>query len=282
MILLIGGTSETAPLATGIAEAGCAVLVSTATDVPLDVGDHPLIRRRTGRLDERQMVELIKKEGVTAIVDAAHPYAVAAHKTVELAARRLKIPCFVFRRPVAIEEAVGKPFLGINDDAKEPAWSATAVLFVENHAEAAELAFAGRSPVLLTTGSRNLAPYAEAARRTGTSLVVRVLNTPESLAACREAGISKESILTGRGPFSVEENIAAIRRFGIGTLVTKEGGKAGGMEAKYKAARLTKCRLIVIRRPSIATSGPVFDNETAMIAAVKKHIFSLKQRKRPA
>ncbi len=43
MILLIGGTSETAPLASGLAAAGYEVLVSTATDAPAGDRDHPRI-----------------------------------------------------------------------------------------------------------------------------------------------------------------------------------------------------------------------------------------------
>ncbi|MBF0509675.1 MAG: precorrin-6A/cobalt-precorrin-6A reductase [Deltaproteobacteria bacterium] len=43
MILLIGGTSETASFAEALAAAGFDVLVSTATDVALEVGRHPRI-----------------------------------------------------------------------------------------------------------------------------------------------------------------------------------------------------------------------------------------------
>lgn len=41
MILLLGGTSDTAPIARGLAAVGLPVLVSTATDIDLDVGVHP-------------------------------------------------------------------------------------------------------------------------------------------------------------------------------------------------------------------------------------------------
>ena len=99
MILLIGGTSETAPLAAGLAAAGYDVLVSTATDVPLAIEEHPRIHRRTGRLDEEGLVALAEEKGIRAIVDAAHPYAAAAHAAAQNAAKRLGIPCLVFRRP---------------------------------------------------------------------------------------------------------------------------------------------------------------------------------------
>ncbi|MBU3932175.1 MAG: precorrin-6A/cobalt-precorrin-6A reductase, partial [Proteobacteria bacterium] len=101
MILLIGGTSETAPLASGLAEAGYKVLVSTATTAPLAIGDHPRIARRAGRLDEEEMAALGKEKGIRAIVDASHPYAVAAHAATHNAAQRLGIPCLVFRRTTA-------------------------------------------------------------------------------------------------------------------------------------------------------------------------------------
>jgi hypothetical protein len=156
MILLIGGTSETAPLASGLAAAGYAVLVSMATAAPLAIGDHPRISRRAGRLDEEGMVALGKEKGIRAIVDAAHPYAEVAHEAAHNAAKRLGIPYLVFRRP----------------DALTPE---SPVRFAADHAEAAEMAFASGRPVLLTTGSRNLAPYAEAARRTGIPFAVRVL-----------------------------------------------------------------------------------------------------------
>ncbi len=250
MILMIGGTSETAPLASGLAEAGYEVLVSTATDSPLNVGDHPRISRRRGRLDEEGLVALGKKKGIRAIVDAAHPYAVAVHAAVQVAARRLGIPCLVFRRPEALTS--GNP-----------------VRFVADHAEAAEMAFTEGRPVLLTTGSRNLAPYVEAARRTGVPLAVRILDAPESLAACRAAGIPEDRIITGRGPFSMEENLAAIRRFDIGVIVTKESGRAGGIEAKLAAAQKADCRVIVLRRPYTPTADPAFDHPAVLITALQ-------------
>ena len=49
MILLLGGTSSTAEIALGLAAAGYRVLVSQATDVPLDVGRHAAGREPLGR-----------------------------------------------------------------------------------------------------------------------------------------------------------------------------------------------------------------------------------------
>ena len=38
------------------------MLVSTATDIPLDVGNHERIHRRAGALDESALGELIRDE----------------------------------------------------------------------------------------------------------------------------------------------------------------------------------------------------------------------------
>jgi precorrin-6A/cobalt-precorrin-6A reductase len=253
MILLIGGTSETALLAAGLADAGYDVLVSTATDSRLDVGNHPRICRRAGRLDESGMIALVKEREIRAIVDAAHPYAVSVHAAAGRAAKCLGIPCLVFGRPESpVQEGD--------------------IRFAANHAAAAELAFADGRPILLTTGSRNLAPYAEAARRTGIPLAVRVLDAPESLAACRASAIPEERIIADRGPFSLAENLAAIRRFEIGVIVTKESGRAGGFEAKLAAAREANCLLIVLRRPETASSDPTFDDPDTLIATMKELI----------
>lgn len=79
MILLLGGTSDAQPIALCLAEAGYRVLVSQATDVPLETPLHGNIEARCGPLDECGLAALVDRRAVRAIVDAAHPYAVAAH-----------------------------------------------------------------------------------------------------------------------------------------------------------------------------------------------------------
>jgi precorrin-6x reductase len=335
MVLLIGGTSETAPLAAGLAGAGYAVLVSTATEAPLAIGDNPRIRRRSGRLDAEGLAGLCRKEGIRAIVDAAHPYAVAAHAAAAAAAARLGIPCLTFRRPTIFTADNGRsphtgdavipggettpaPTVGYSSgpdrspgcptaatdvsdhggdrmtlpvDVKDvttpnrskkpgsPRWPSGGaapdtpsppIRFAADHGEAARIAFADGRPVLLTTGSRNLAPYAAEAHRTGVPLAARVLDAPESLAACAAAGIPAERIIAARGPFSTAENLAAIGRFGIGVIVTKESGEAGGLEAKLAAAAAADCVVVLIRRPEIPAAGPIFADPAALVAALRR------------
>ncbi len=233
MILLLGGTSDAPPIALRLAEAGYRVLVSQATDVPLEAPRHGNIETRYGPLDERGLAELVDRHAIRAIVDATHPYAVAVHAAASRVADEKDIPYLRFLRPAAIEAA------------------APGVELVADHAAAAVAAFRRGRPVLLTTGTRNLGPYIEQARLTGLPFMVRVLDHPESLDVCRRAGIRPEQVIAGRGPFSVEDNRRHIRAFAAGVLVTKDSGTAGGTAEKLEAAWAEGCDVIVVARPAL-------------------------------
>ncbi|MFH0825512.1 MAG: precorrin-6A reductase [Pseudomonadota bacterium] len=240
-VLLIGGTSETSRLAESLAEAGLGVLVSLAGNTPLDVGTHPRIRKRVGPLDEALMEGLVNDRHVSCIVDAAHPYASQVHLTSRTVAVRLGLPYFRWVR----EESV------IED--------APLIRFADDHEDAATLAASMGHSVLLTTGSRNLIPYARECARAGISLAARVLPDEDSVMACSIASIPQEKIITGRGPFSLDENLAAIRQYGIDVLVTKDGGPAGGVPEKLKAAEISGCKVVVIRRPVLPSDNEYGD-----------------------
>jgi precorrin-6A/cobalt-precorrin-6A reductase len=208
-------------------------LVCTATDVPLEVGDHSRISRRVGPLDEEAMAALVRENGVKAIVDATHPYAAAAHVTAANVAKTMGIPCMRWQRPGAVDES-------------------DKVQFAEDHEQAAVMAASYRGPILLTVGSNNLSPYVREAKKAGVPVVARVLDRHESVDAALGAGVLPGNIIQGRGPFSVEENIALIRKFNIRIIVTKDSGEAGGVPAKLEAAKREGCRVVVVRRPEEA------------------------------
>ncbi|MEN6466194.1 MAG: precorrin-6A reductase [Syntrophaceae bacterium] len=238
MILLLGGTSDTAPIATRLARAGMRVLVSLATDVPLETGAglYPGIEERSGPLDPESMASLVREKGISLIVDATHPYAVSIRETARAAARRLKVPYLTYVRPAGVAHAA----------------ESDSILYAAGHEDAARIAFSFGRPVLLTTGSRNLAPYAREAKSAQARLAVRVLPHASSLQACRALDIPEENIVAGRGPFSLETNRETIRKFGIGVLVTKDSGAAGGVGAKIEAARREGCRVVIVNRPEIS------------------------------
>lgn len=235
MILLLGGTSETKEIALALAETGETVLVSTATDNELDVGAHENIARRVGRLDAEGMAELMREKAVRLVVDATHPFAAAAQDTARRAAEKIGVRHIRFQRPASDYGADG-------------------IVYVDDHESAARAAFSFGGTVLLTTGSRTLLPYVAESARTGVPVIVRVLPHPESLEACKKAGIPDSSVITGRGPFSADENFDVITNLGVAVLVTKDSGKEGGVPEKIIAAKRASCRVVVIRRPGAPPS----------------------------
>jgi precorrin-6A/cobalt-precorrin-6A reductase len=250
MILLLGGTSESVFLASCLAEQGYPVLVSTATDIPLDIKNHPLISRRQGELEEADFIDLIRSRGIRAIVDATHPYAQKVSTLARKAAGAAAVPYFLWERPAIIP----------GDEN---------FLFAGDHEEGARLAFSFSKPVLLTTGSRNLEPYVEMSRQNRVPLWVRVLPHPESIAACLKKGIPEDHILFGRGPFSVEENRRVIKKYSIGVLVTKDSGLSGGVLEKLEAAEQENCRVVVIKRPE-GPPGEGFQRIENLLEALKQ------------
>ncbi|MBI3580790.1 MAG: precorrin-6A reductase [Nitrospinae bacterium] len=247
MILLLGGTSETREIALSLAGTGETVLVSTATDNELDVGVHENITRRVGRLDAEGMAELIRVKGVRLVVDATHPFAAEVQETARRAAETTGVRHIRFQRPASDHAADG-------------------VVYAEDHESAARAAFSYGGTVLLTTGSRTLLPYVKESARTGVPVIVRVLPHPESLEACRKAGIPDSSVITGRGPFSVGENFDVITNRGVAVLVTKDSGREGGVPEKIIAAKRASCRVVVIRRPDTQRSD--VDNVQKLIEEI--------------
>ena len=71
----------------------------------------------------------------------------------------------------------------------------------------------------------------------------------------------------GRGPFSVKENRRQIRAFGIGVMVTKDSGRAGGTPEKLDAARLENCQVIVVHRPEW-TGDNLFSDLEPLLEAI--------------
>lgn len=249
MILLLGGTSETAPLASALLETGLTVLVSTATDATLALPQHPRLQRRHGRLDATAMMALMRELGVRVMIDAAHPYASQAQDQAQQAAAALGLPYLRWERRTT--DFAGFP-----------------VIWAEDHTHAARLACADGRPVLLTTGSRHLAPYVAQASLTGTRLLARVLPHAESRHAVAQAGLHPDQIIWGQGPFSTETNRVHIRQHGIGVLVTKDSGQAGGVPAKLQAAQMEQCLVIAVRRPDISANIPRFHNLSALLHAL--------------
>lgn len=227
-VLLFGGTMEGRELAVALADADADVTVCVATEVGarfLPEGDDR-IAVRVGRLDESEIEQLIA-DGFDWVVDATHPYATEVSDNARCAAA-----------------VCGLPYLRV----ARPASDLEGCIVAMSVADAVSKV---RRPgnVLATTGSKEIAAYtllADFKER----LYVRVLDDEQAVATCLEAGIPDSHIIAEQGPFTLERNLELIDMLGIKTLVTKDGGVAGGYPEKLEAARTRGIDLIVVARPS--------------------------------
>jgi precorrin-6A/cobalt-precorrin-6A reductase len=162
-------------------------------------------------------------------VDASHPFAEVLHRELADVCTDLGIRRIRYERPET------DPGPGVE--------------VVETHQAAAASAVGHGTPILLTTGSRNLLPYVDAARSAQVPLFARVLPGAESERASRLAGFPEARIEFARGPFSVEQTRSLIRRWRIGVLVAKNGGIASGIAERLEAARREGVIAVLVRRP---------------------------------
>ncbi|MFC4077801.1 precorrin-6A reductase [Salinithrix halophila] len=234
MILFLAGTSDARELAVQMKEAGHRLLATVVTEsaaVSLREAEIPV---RTGRLDTAQMAALIRERECIGVVDASHPFAEEASRNAMDASREADVPYIRYERPAG--RYGSHPRLKVTD----------------SYEEAATEAARHSGVVMLTTGSKTLAIFAE--KMVGLPdlrLVARMLPRKENMEKCEALGIPQKDIVAMQGPFSEEMNRALYRHYGVTTVVTKESGKVGAVDEKVTSALEMGLNVILIARPRL-------------------------------
>ena len=232
--LIFAGTTEGRRLALDLAHLPCGVVVQVATQYGGElVEPGPHLQVRVGRLDEAAMERALAQEQYDCVVDATHPY--AQQVTANLAAA-----C----------QSTGTPYLRLLREAGEAGdW-----LTAQDTQQAVNLLNTLPGNILLATGSKELAAF------TGVQgyqqrVYPRMLPMGPAVEQAVELGFARGHIIAMQGPFSAELNRALLEQFSIQTLVTKDGGGAGGFAEKVQGAQLAGAKLLVIGRPLEPTQG---------------------------
>ena len=225
--LVFGGTTEGRELAEWLARSGWRVTLCVATEYGAALAPHMEgVEISARRLDQGEMEALMASRPFACVADATHPYAVEVTEHIRAAAEARGLP---YRRLLRASDG---------EDGCQKA---------ENMEGAARMLLELPGNVLLTTGSKELAPFAVPGVRE--RCFPRVLPTVESLERCLELGFPPAHIICMQGPFSEALNAALIRQFDIKTMVTKDSGGYGGFRAKADAAAGAGCALLVVERP---------------------------------
>ncbi|MDP9390751.1 MAG: cobalt-precorrin-6A reductase [Actinomycetota bacterium] len=225
-VLILGGTGEARRLATALVDDGEDVLSSLAGRVA-----DPLLPPGEVRIGgfggAAGLAAWLREHPVRAVVDATHPFAAAMTANAAEAARTTGTPLLRMQRPG------WRP--GPGDD-----WR-----WVDSLAAAAE-AVTGYGSVFLTTGRTGLGAFAQLSAR----CLVRSVDPPSPPLPQHAV------VVLARGPFTVADEVALMRRHDVDVVVTKDSG--GAMTAaKLAAARELGVPVVLVRRPPPPPGVPV-------------------------
>lgn len=216
MILILGGTREAREVSKAIAAVPHIVSLAGATRHPAPMGGEVRVGGFGGVPGLR---DFLKDRGVTAVLDATHPYATTMSKHAVEACGAAGVPLLQILRA---EWAVA------------PHWQCVADF------EAAARALLPGERVFLATGRGALEPFRE---RADVAFVVRVIDE-----APGAFPLPNGRFLPGRPPFTVSEECETLEALGIDTLVLRNSGGTGGIE-KLEAADRLGLRIVLVARP---------------------------------
>ena len=231
-VLILAGTSEARALAARLSvETGFHVIASLAgvTTSP----EHYPVEIRTGGFGGADgLARWMREADISALINATHPYATKMQDNVATASAASGIP---------------------NVRLLRPAWQIRPEWSVVTDLEAAAAALPAGSRTLLTTGQKDIAPFA---RRSECSMVLRTIEPPGDLPPHIQA-------MTARPPFSFDQECATLGLLGITHLVSKNAGGTG--TSKLDAAGSLRLKIIMVDRPPLP-SGPIVETVEDAVA----------------
>jgi len=192
-------------------------------------------RTVTGALDSDGLRELMADLDACILIDATHPFAAQATANALRACRETGTFYVRFERPEVIPDGVIR--VGSFREAGEVASSLIGDGEVVMH-------LAGVS----TLGDvlRSLEPE---------RVAVRVLPSTSSIEKCLQLGVPASHIIAMQGRFSAEMNLAILREYCAGAVITKESGETGGLPEKVEAASELGIPVILVERPEVNLEG---------------------------
>lgn len=219
--LILGGIADASLLATEIARAGIDAVYSYGgrTRAP---ADQPLPTRIGGFGGVGGLADYIRREGITHVIDATHPFAAEMSRNAVEACAQTGTPL------VALERA---PWTRAPDDK----W-----IEVGDVAAAAAALPEAPARVFLGIGRQHIAPFAARPQHAYTLRFVDPPEAPLPFAA---------DVIVSRGPFTLDGELEMLRSRGIAWIVARNSG-GDGARAKVDAARILGLPLIMISRPN--------------------------------
>jgi precorrin-6A/cobalt-precorrin-6A reductase len=219
--LILGGTTEASALAQKLADLGETAVLSYAGRVD-EPKAQPVEVRVGGFGGVAGLVDYIRMNNVSHLVDATHPFAAGMSGNAVQAAAITGIPL------IALTRAPWAPVPG-DDWARVP------------DIPAAVAALSGPPQrVFLALGRMHLAGFAAQPQH---HYILRLVDPPES-----PPPLPQHSVIVARGPFDLAGDMALMEQHGVQRVVAKNAGGKGA-SAKLAAARALGLPVLMIDRP---------------------------------
>lgn len=229
-VLIFGGTTEGRELAEFCHNNRISSAVCVTTEFGKElISSYDSLKIFTGKKDYSQIINILKKEKFSLVLDATHPFAESATENIRKACENTNTKIFRIVRAKEIIEY-------------------NKVKYFNNISDAAAYADTTRGNILVTTGSKNLAEYT-VINNFSERIAVRVLPDSKIINSCIELGFKRGNIISEVGPFTAEQNYRQIKSYNADIVVTKESGKIGGFSDKITAAKLCGCEVLIISKP---------------------------------
>lgn len=232
MILVLGGTTEGRLAVKVLDEAGKFYFYSTRGE--LQQVNCRNGERVIGGMDEQKMEDFCRSNGIRLLIDAAHPFAVQLHKTVEQVSRKLNLSvvCFERKYPPRTDDVIWcKDY---ND----------AVLRMKKD---------GISRLLALTGVQTIGKLRDfwSDENLKPECWFRILDREESLSLAVRQGFDASRLVYYHEGEPEEQLMEKIKPQAV---LTKESGESGGFVEKLEAARSMKIQVYAVCRPSLPDS----------------------------
>lgn len=231
-LLVVAGTADGAAF---IAAQPAGTGITATTFSPLGaacLAPRPGLKTVSGALDEAGFARLIAAERPDFLVDLSHPFAVEVSANAKAAAASQNVPYLRYERESA-------------DDA------GAQVIRAAGFPAAVDILRDMPGNILLTVGSKTLPCFMELPDF-HTRVYLRVLAESRILKELEGLGIDPAHVFAMKGVATAELNIALAHYCNAAVIVSKESGKAGGMDEKLAAARALNIPLLLIERPKTA------------------------------
>lgn len=248
MILILGGTTEGRIAARTLEEAGKPFYYSTKGDEQ-EVTMHHGIRLH-GAMDKLDLERCCREHNIQLLVDAAHPFAIQLHQTVEKVAHTLNLLVIRFERiyPPRDEEHI--TWCDDFEDAirqirKEDIFTLLALTGVQSIAKLKPL-------------------WQESA-----CCYFRILNRESSRRLAEREGFPKKYL---HYYHAGEDERILLQRLHPEAILIKESGLSGGFNEKVEAALQEGIRIFAIRRPPMPGSFMIVNGEHGLRRMIEKHL----------